>query len=293
MVQELLELASGVSTFDLDKKVLFALHAYLVAVFGDIPAMSMIMRMKGHNGIFPCRMCMIKGVRAPHTRSTTHYVPLNRENLSSVLLSLTGDDPEIAIYDAANLPLRTHSEFLRQAHFVQFSESTAEEKRRSKACGIKGIPLLSYLPSLSFPVSFPYDFMHLIWENLIPNLIRLWTGKFKGLDEGMESYELRPGVWQAIGKATKASGSTIPSAYGGRPQDVSDDGNTFTADSWSFWTLYIGPVLLQERFINDTYYDHFIKLVKLLTKCLQFEMLRDDIALIRSGFEEWVTEFER
>lgn len=35
---------------------------------------------------------------------------------------------------------------------------------------IKGLPLLTALTSLSFPLSFPYNFMHLIWYNLIVNL---------------------------------------------------------------------------------------------------------------------------
>ena len=77
--------------------------------------------------------------------------------------------------------------------------------------------------------------MNLIWENLLPNLILLWTGKFKGLDEGCESYKLGPGVWEAIGEATKASGATIPSAYAtARPQNVAEDPSACTVDSWSF-----------------------------------------------------------
>jgi hypothetical protein len=59
------------------------LHAYLI-VFGDIPAISMIMCMKGHNGISPCRMCNIQGICIPSSRITTHYVPLNRDHFSGV-----------------------------------------------------------------------------------------------------------------------------------------------------------------------------------------------------------------
>jgi len=56
--------------------------------------------------------------------------------------------------------------------------------------------------------------MHLIFENVIKNLVLLWTGKFKGLDEGNGSYEFHPKVWEAIGAATAASGSSIPLAFG-------------------------------------------------------------------------------
>ena len=62
LVQELLQLKIGVSAFNAITKVIFLLHVYLIIIFGDIPAVSMIMRMKGHNVISPCCMCTIKGV---------------------------------------------------------------------------------------------------------------------------------------------------------------------------------------------------------------------------------------
>jgi hypothetical protein len=287
LVIELLDFLGGIATFDVERNELFALHAYLIVTFGDIPAISMIMRMKGHNAIFPCRMCLIKGVRVPDTRNTSHYVPLYRANHPDV-------EEEVPVYDPADLPLRTHKQFLDQARHVQFAPSSAEEQRRAKACGIKGIPVLSLLPSLFFPQSFPFDFMHLIWENLLPNLVLLWTGKFKGLDEGRESYELGAGVWEAIGEATKASGSTIPAAYAtARPPNVAEETSACTADSWSFWALYLGPVLLKGRFQKAIYYKHFVELIKLLRLCLQFEISEEECLEIRDGFRDWVKNFER
>ena len=67
MIMELLEFLMGVPTFDAEQDELFSLHVYLIAAFGDIPAISMILHMKGHNGIFPCCMCLIKGVHVPNT----------------------------------------------------------------------------------------------------------------------------------------------------------------------------------------------------------------------------------
>ena len=72
----------------------------------------------------------------------------------------------------------------------------------------------------------------------------LWTGKFKDLHQGTGDYVLSPQVWEAIGEATAASGSTIPSAYGAQPQNVTQDKSQINADSWSFWAMYLGPVLL-------------------------------------------------
>ncbi|KAI0057071.1 hypothetical protein BV25DRAFT_1872566 [Artomyces pyxidatus] len=134
--------------------------------------------------------------------------------------------------------------------------------------------------------------MHLIWENTIKNLVLLWTGPFKGLDEGTGSYQLPRSVWDAIGVATAASGSTIPGAYGARPPNVATDHTATTADSWSFWTLYIGPVLLRRSFTDSKYYDHFVNLVKLLHKCLEFSFTVQDVDSLREGFVQWVLDFE-
>jgi hypothetical protein len=61
---------------------------------------------------------------------------------------------------------------------------------------------------------------------------------------------------------------------------------------WSFWTLYLGPVLLLWRFQHQKYYGHFVHLVQLLNLCLQFKLTDDDIEEIRVGFIEWVKDYE-
>jgi hypothetical protein len=199
----------------------------------------------------------------------------------------------IAVYDAAKLPLRTKEEMLRQAREVWNASNKAEKDRLSKAYGIKGVSIFSNLKSLSFPLSFPYDFMHLIWENLIPNLILFWTGSFKGLDEGVGEYQFLPKVWEAIGAATATAGSTMPSAFGCRPPNPTTNRSSYSAEAWSFWTLYLGPVLLCQRFRRQWYYMHFIKLVKLLQLCLQFEVTTGEIQTICDGFINWVGEYEK
>jgi hypothetical protein len=281
LVEELLQMAVGIRAFDVLQSSLFALHAYLIVVSGDIPALTMLLNIKGHNAFSPCRACKITGVQAPSQKVKTYYVPLSRHQpLSAQRL------------DAANLPLRTHSEMLQQAREVQLAPTQKESDHLAKKYGIKAVPILSYAPSLVFPASFPYDFMHLIWENLIPNLISLWTGSFKGLDQGCESYYLPKAVWEAIGELTAACGATMPSAFCSRPPNIAHDLSSCTADSWSFWALYLGPVLLRKRFSKPKYYDHFIELVKLLHICLQFELSNDDIRTLRAGFARWVEKYE-
>jgi hypothetical protein len=283
LVQELLQLELGVSAFDAITVTVFLLRAYLIVVFGDIPAVSMIMRMKGHNGRSPCRMCEIQGIRIPSSQVTTHYVPLHRENFP---------DSQHR-YDATALPLRNHASFMEQAQEVQSALTNATSEQLATKYGIKGLPLLSALSSLSFSISFPYDFMHLIWTNLIPNLILLWTGNFKDLDHDDEGYVLAPKVWQAIGEATLDAGKTIPAMFGSRVPNIAAEKSQMIAETHSIWTLYLAPTLLNGRFINERYYKHFVQLVRFLTLCLEFEITQDQINDLERGFQEWVEEYER
>jgi len=57
--------------------------------------------------------------------------------------------------------------------------------------------------------------------------------------------------------------------------------------------LYLGPVLLRGRFSKEVYYKHFVKLIKLLRLCLQFELSKDELSEIREGFQDWVNTFEQ
>ena len=286
-IEELLKLARGVRCFDKALAEHFWLRAYLILCFGDIPAVSMIMRMKGHNGLSPCRMCEIPAVCVPGGRS--HYVPLDRSQHPSV----HNNPAAVKRYNPDTLPKRTHHGFLQQAEKVQFATTDTQSEALAKKFGIKGIPILSALPSLFFPSSFPYDFMHLIFENVVKNLVLLWTGEYKGIDEGGGEYELAEHVWEAVGAATAASGSTMPGAFAARPPNIADEKSSSTADTWSFWVQYLGPCLLVRRFRRRVYFDHFIEFVKLIQLCLQFEMKRSDVQKLRDGFKKWVLQYEK
>jgi hypothetical protein len=182
---------------------------------------------------------------------------------------------------------------IAQAQEIVNAATDTEEDRLSTLYGIKRIPLLSLLPSVQFPTSFPYDFMHLVWENLIPNLLKLWTGEFKELDEGTGSYHLGKSVFEAIGEAAGSSGDTIPSAFGARVPNPAKDRSYFTAETWSLWALHLGPILLRGRFRRDVYYKHFIELVKLLNLCLSFDISSEELQEIRDGFAKWVLQYEK
>ena len=106
--------------------------------------------------------------------------------------------------------------------------------------------------------------MHLIWENLISNLVLFWTGNFKDLNHQGRGYVIETHIWMEIGAATEACHATIPAAFGASISNIAVKGSVMTAEMWANWTLHIAPVVLRGRFKKDKYYKHFLKLVKLL-----------------------------
>jgi hypothetical protein len=270
--EELFRLAEGIRLHDPQSRSDFLLRAFLILIFGDFPAIAMLMHMKGVNGISPCRNCTIKAVPIPSDTCSTHYVPLttNLTNLG-----------------------RNHVEMMAEAKRVDEAESVAAANRIAKETGIKGTPTLSALDSLAFPQSFPLDFMHIAWENVIKTLVGLWTSDYKGIGEGTEHYRIDSAVWKAIGAAGVTSISTIPSAYSPRIPDVSKKGSYLSADMWSFWTLYLAPVLLRKSFKKAEYFSHFVQLVRLFHICLQYEISEEEVEELRLGFKTWVEGYER
>ncbi|KAE9397539.1 hypothetical protein BT96DRAFT_823148 [Gymnopus androsaceus JB14] len=260
----------------------FSLHAYAILVFGDMPAIAKLMRMKGVNSIHPCCACNITAIFNHDLLAggkKTYYTPLWRP-------AAAGE-----CYNPSSLPLRTHDEFVRQATQVSEALNATVKKEQAKQFGINGLPILSSLSSLSFPSSFPHDFMHIL-ENIIPMLVNLWTGSFKGLDDGKEDYLLASSVWSAIRAACTKSSQTTPSSFGCQVPNIDTECHFFKAETWLLFATILGPVLLQGRFKKKVYYDHFVLFVKLINKCMQFHLTTEEIDSIEQGFILWVEKYE-
>jgi Transposase family tnp2 len=141
VVQELLQLEIGVSAFDALLQSIFILHAFLIVVFGDIPAVLLIMHIKGHNAIAPCQMCEIQG-RKPGTK--THYVLLDRSFFPGSQDS----------YNPSALLLRNHASFLKQAEMVQSASTSKDFDKFSTKFGIKGVSFIAQCIKLPLVSNF-------------------------------------------------------------------------------------------------------------------------------------------
>jgi hypothetical protein len=242
LIDELEDLARGVPAYDSRSQHPFALRAYLIACFGDMLAVAKLMCMKGHNGKHPCRACRIGGVRNPDPSPGED----NKTNYTALSRPFTTGRHEPRDHDPLELPRRMHQEFIMHAQLVEAAHNDAEEDQRARHYGINSLSPLSRLSSLDFPASFPHDFMHAIFENVVPLLIDLWTHsrKLATFGTGNEDHILDNNVWQEIGAACVQSGATIPAAFGCRIPNLAQERPQMTAESTLLFVTLLAPALL-------------------------------------------------
>ena len=112
------------------------------------------------------------------------------------------------------------------------------------------------------------------------------------MDEG-QPYVLDLDIWQIVGDTSAKATKTIPSSFGTSIPNPAKDRSCFTSSTWSVWSLFIAPTVLQGRFPENRYYKHFCALVRILNLCLQFEISKKDINEIELGIRQWVVDYER
>lgn len=285
-------LAHGVETHDSLHCELFVLHAYCIFCLGDIIAIMKLLNLRGVNAMVPCRSCRIRGYLMPG--GTNYYVPLIHPHLPG------GGTP--SAWDPRALPPRTHHNILKALHQISQAKSKGYREKLGRHHGIrcsKTDPFLGPVigrrvtSSLDFARSFPWDWMHLFCENIIPNLVDLWMGRFKSFpDEGTGSYEIPCAIWVKIAQETVEAVKDIPSAFVSAIPDLIKGRESWTAEIWAFWFMYVAPIVLRNRFQDDKYYVHMCDLITIMDITLQFEITRAELEDLRDRIITWVETYE-
>ncbi|KAJ7266112.1 hypothetical protein C8J57DRAFT_1469942 [Mycena rebaudengoi] len=281
--EECAKLAVGVPTFDSLTREVFDLHAYNIFGMGDIIAIEKLINIKGHNSLSACRTCEMKGRRNVTGGETIYYMPL----------AAPSDSGEIEeTWDPRNLPMRADQDFQDvsdQLDALDAAGRPGDKEKLAKYHGIKGLPALRRVGSMDRARSYPWDGMHLFFENIIPNMVKHWTGKFKGLDSGREDYEIPEAVWDQVWAETAEAMSHIPSDFS---RSLVHGPSKFTAESWCFWFVYMAPGLLQNRFADQKYHDHLCELSEIIKTCLKFTITHNEIDLLEERIIKWVETYE-
>ncbi|QRV74497.1 Transposase family tnp2 [Ceratobasidium sp. AG-Ba] len=291
LVEELLELAEGVDAVKvaigedalLGDVIPFKLRAFLIILFGDIPAISKLLMLRGHNAITPCRTCFIPG-EPYHGQTVTYYVPLTPPK--------PPEDEDVRVISPDELFIRTHDSFLHYYERLSRLPESAERTRLSQECGLHGKPVLANLQSIDLSSCAPYEMMHLIFENLVPNMINHWKGTFKWIMEGDEPYIVGRDVWKSIGERTAAATKTIPAQFVGTIPNIDKDFGLYKAEAHSFWFTHLGPILLNGVLPNE-YYEHYLAMREIIVWCLELEISLAEVDELEVKIREWVQEYER
>ncbi|KAF7378176.1 hypothetical protein MSAN_00242100 [Mycena sanguinolenta] len=278
---ELARLAHGVPTFNCVTRKVFDLHAYNLFGMGDIIAIEKILNIKGHSSLSACRSCEMKGVRNVSGGETIYYMPLAAPNADGELRES---------WDPRDLPLRTDTHFQQVVDEIQDAITLSDKEKLAKYHGIKGLPALRRVGSMDCARSYPWDCMHLFFENIIPNLVKLWSGKYKGLDCGREDYEIPDAVWVQIWDETAKAMKNIPSDF---CRSLESGPGKFTAEAWCFWFLYMAPGLLKGRFSDPKYHIHLCELADIIKTILLFTYTMEILSDLEEKIISWVETYER
>ncbi|CAG8854910.1 42574_t:CDS:2, partial [Gigaspora margarita] len=103
LINELKQLEEGILCWDAVTNENFTLHAHVIFWCGDIPAISKLMYITGHNSYMGCRFCDIRGIISGEPNKNHVYYPL-----------IPPSGRKLPIYNLDNLPLRTHKSYLEK-----------------------------------------------------------------------------------------------------------------------------------------------------------------------------------
>ncbi|RGB26442.1 hypothetical protein C1646_631332, partial [Rhizophagus diaphanus] len=176
----------GITCYDAVLQETFTLQSHILSWSGDIPALSKVMCLSGHNARSGCRFCYIHGIYSNIARHI--YFPLQPPQ------GYNGTN-----YDPENLPMRSHTSHLQDIEAMENERRYKNVIQREK--GINGRSILLELQSIDFPASFPVDIMHALFENTASHMFRHFNGKFFNNEILNEAdYKIQSENWKEIVK---------------------------------------------------------------------------------------------
>ena len=158
--------------------------------------------------------------------------------------------------------------------------------------GIREAAALIQVKSINYARSIASDWTHLLCENVIPKLHKLWTDRFKGLKNGHFDYVISPHDWKEISKETAEAVKNIPASFVRVLGNIGEDRSAFTTESWAFWFMYVAPIVLKDRFLKKRYYKNMLALVKIMKTTLKYSITNEEIDELEEEIVQWVEKYE-
>lgn len=143
---------------------------------------------------------------------------------------------------------------------------------------------------------FPVDAMHPLSENVMKQLLEYWCGELKpaagpAVTENGERFVIPSAAWREIDEIIAVSLKHIPAVMTRGLKSVSNR-RTWTADTYSFFLVTLGPAILK-GYLPQPYFDHFVQLSEISKSLLGLSNNDESIDEAESGLEKWVNKFDR
>ncbi|KAH0604134.1 uncharacterized protein H6S33_007165 [Morchella sextelata] len=303
LVQEFLQMERGIpGVWNSSRQKRFTLRAHICVIGADMPGREKLMNFKGNRTTCYCPYCYIQGI---HNRGI--YCPLKPPLNSS-------QPQQWKTYEPSQLPMRNDDQTRKiAAHVVQTGDDNVAKKY-----GIKGLSCLYQLSSIDLPRSFPPDAMHLWWENIIPDLVEHWRGKFfsdiataqihaagqddqdsapakpsmKKFHKTRDLYNIPPDIWEDIGRDMLASAPSFPALFGDPIRDFTEHCHHFKAAEWKTFAFLLAPIYLKDNLPEEDY-SEFINIIDAVQLCYKNELTLAEINVVESRITRFIEYYER
>ncbi|RPB09159.1 hypothetical protein P167DRAFT_470209, partial [Morchella conica CCBAS932] len=266
----------------------FTLRAHICLVAADMPGREKLMNFKGNRGICYCPYCYVQGVF--HRGVYCPLEPPTNPAPPTVQARYGGELPDLNTYDSSNLPMRDDTQSRRIGlHVVQ----TGDE-HTAKKYGIKGPCCLSQLKSIDIPRSFPPDAMHLWWENIIPDLVKHWRGKFSATKKFVQTndeYNIRPSIWLDISRDMVASANTFPTLFGDPIRNFAEHCHHLKAAEWRTFAFLLAPIYLKGN-LPDEDYEHYLNLIDAIQLACDNEITVIEVLAVGRRIKRFIRYYE-
>ncbi|KIM21216.1 hypothetical protein M408DRAFT_110138, partial [Serendipita vermifera MAFF 305830] len=278
-VEECIQGVIGIPTYHSQRATMFDLRFYPINGIFDGPAMSKANGCKDSGAILPCHECPIEGIRDRSKKGSPYYLPHQRP-----------DDDESQTDDLlANL--KTHEYYIDAWRKLSEAETVKEAEEIQREYGIVCIPALGILPSMDIVMSFPFGFMHLLFENNAPGLVQHWKGTYKKISSPDDEYALDEETWEDIGKETADAARTIPALMARATPDIWTQSCRYTAESWAFWITWQAPYVMKDR-LPGPHYQHLLLFGKIIKLATSLEITPEMLEELDQSVREWHATYE-
>ena len=251
-----------------------SVRIHLVWFSCDLDALTKLGGLNGHNGMMPCRYCLLRGV---YSESSHHYY--------FVCKFCSPTSANRRSYDPGNLPPRTERSIEMALRDLERARTNEARKRIARETGIKRGCVLFDIPSISNYRIFPPDIMHL-FANVQKQLLSLHL-----FEESNQRFAVSSQVSKRLDDEIVAFASGISSQTAPAPRSLLEYSNWKTAELKEFTLSYYLILLdgyLPQRYLNGI--DHFVELVDI---CFRSFLSGSDIDEMARRAVRFVKHFER